>query len=111
MKRMMMSVAMGLAVFVLGYLFGTSKAQPFNSSAAIAAPLPQPAAAPEAVHCGEVREGLAALQSANKHLLGAQYIPNHAPKNIKDTWDSAVLTTQQAIQTTQNVLAWPGCSN
>jgi hypothetical protein len=112
MKRAILTLTMVLVIVVLGYRFGSTKAPTFNSSVAIAAPVPQPAAAPApVVRCGEVRAGLASLQDANKHLLAAQYIPSHAPKNIKDTWDTAVLTTQQAIQNTQNVLAWPGCSN
>ena len=111
MKRTMITLTAVIAVFLLGYLFGTSKTQRFNSSIAIAAPAPLPAAMPAPAHCGELREGLTSLQEANKHLLAAQFIPNHAPKNVKDKWDTAVLTTQQAIQDTQNVLDWPGCSN
>ena len=111
MKRTTITLTAVIAVFLLGYLSGTSRSPRFNSSVAIAAPAPLPAAMPAPVHCGEVREGLASLQEANKHLLAAQFIPTHAPKNVKDKWDTAVLTTQQAIQDTQNLLEWPGCSN
>jgi hypothetical protein len=68
MKRTIITFTVALAAFVLGYLFGVPKTQSFNSSAAIAAPAPVPAAVPMPHSCPNIHNAIGALQSAYRDL-------------------------------------------
>ena len=68
MKRTIISMTAVLAVLGLAILFGTPKGQRFNSSVAIAAPAPVPAAVPMPNRCPNIHEAMEALRSAEHEL-------------------------------------------
>lgn len=68
MKRTIITLTVVLAALVLAILFGTPKAQTFNSSAAIAAPAPAPMAVPMPAHCPRIHEAIDRLQATEEEL-------------------------------------------
>ena len=68
MKRTIITMTAVLAVLGLAILFGAPKGQNFNSSAAIAAPAPVPAAVPMPNRCPNIHEALEALRSAEHEM-------------------------------------------
>ena len=68
MKRTIITMSAVLAALGLAILFGAPKGQNFNSSAAIAAPAPVPAAVPMPNRCPNIHEALEALRSAEHEM-------------------------------------------
>ena len=68
MKRTIITMTAVLAVLGLAILLGAPKGQNFNSSAAIAAPAPVPAAVPMPNRCPNIHEALEALRSAEHEM-------------------------------------------
>jgi len=68
MKRTIITLTAVLALLGLAILFGTPKAQNFNSSAAIAAPAPAPLAVPMPNRCPNIHGAQEALRSAEQEL-------------------------------------------
>lgn len=73
MKRTIITLSVVLAALVLAILFGTPKAQTFNSSAAIAAPAPAAMAVPMPNRCPSIHEAIRALESAERDLHEARH--------------------------------------
>ncbi|MGD1101298.1 MAG: hypothetical protein ABSA59_04455 [Terriglobia bacterium] len=73
MKRTIITLTVVLAALVLAILFGTPKAQTFNSSAAIAAPAPVPMAVPVPARCPNIHEAIGALRTAENDLREARH--------------------------------------
>jgi len=68
MKRTITTMTAVLALLGLAILFGTPKAQNFNSSAAIAAPAPAPMAVPMPNRCPNIHGAIESLRSAEQEL-------------------------------------------
>lgn len=68
MKRTIITMTGVLAVLGLAILFGTPKAQNYNSSAAIAAPVPVPMAVPMPNRCPNIHGAIESLRSAQQEL-------------------------------------------
>jgi hypothetical protein len=68
MKRTIITMTAVLAALGLAILLGAPKGQNFNSSAAIAAPAPVPAAVPMPNRCPNIHEALEALRSAEHEM-------------------------------------------
>ena len=73
MKKTIFTVTVVLAALGLAILFGTPKAQTFNSSAAIAAPAPVPMAVPVPNRCPNIHEAIRALESAERDMHEARH--------------------------------------
>jgi hypothetical protein len=73
MKRTIFTLTAALAVLGFAILFGAPKAQNFNSSAAIAAPVPAPVAVPMPDRCPNIHEAIGALESAERDLREARH--------------------------------------
>ena len=73
MKRTIITLTVVIAALVLAVLFGTPKAQTFNSSAAIAAPAPVPMAVPIPDRCPNIHEAIRALESAERDMREARH--------------------------------------
>ncbi len=71
MKRTIITLTVVLAAFTLAILFGTPKAQTFNSSAAIAAPAPVPMAVPVPNRCPNIHGAIDSLRSSEQELRDA----------------------------------------
>ena len=68
MKRAIITLTVVLAALGLAILFGTPKAQTFNSSAAIAAPAPVPMAVPMPNRCPNIHAAIDALRQAESEM-------------------------------------------
>ena len=68
MKRTIITLNVVFAALVLAILLMNSRAQTFNSSAAIAAPAPIPMAVPMPPRCPNIHGAIEALQSAEQEL-------------------------------------------
>ncbi len=68
MKRTVITLTIVNVALVLAVLFGAPKAQNFNSSTAIAAPVPAPLAVPVPARCPHIHDAVGALQSAQEEL-------------------------------------------
>ena len=73
MKRTIFTLTVVLAALGLAILFGTPKAQSFNSAAAIASPAPVPMAVPVPDRCPNIHEAIRALESAERDLREARH--------------------------------------
>jgi hypothetical protein len=73
MKRTIVTLTVVLAALVLAILFGTPKAQTFNSSAAIAAPAPIPMAEPMPSRCPNIHASIESLRSAEQEMRDARH--------------------------------------
>jgi uncharacterized membrane protein len=71
MKRTIITLTVVVAAFVLGMMFGGSKVQTFNSSAAIAAPAPAPMAVPVPNRCPRIHEAIETLDHTLEELNSA----------------------------------------
>jgi hypothetical protein len=89
MKRTIITVTAVLAVLGLAILFGAPKGQNFNSSAAIAAPAPVPAAVPMPNRCPNIHEALEALRSAEHEMReGRHDFCGHKVEAMRATHDA-----------------------
>ena len=73
MKRTIITLTVVIAALVLAIVFGSPKAQTFNSSAAIAAPAPAAMAVPMPNRCPNIHEAIHALESAERDLREARH--------------------------------------
>ena len=73
MKRTLITITAALAILGFAILFGAPKAQTFNSSAAIAAPVPAAMAVPMPDRCPNIHEAIHALESAERDLREARH--------------------------------------
>jgi hypothetical protein len=73
MKRTIITMTAVLAVLGLAILLGAPKGQNFNSSAAIAAPAPVPAAVPMPNRCPNIHEAIGQLEAAEGTLRDARH--------------------------------------
>ena len=73
MKRAVITMTAALAVLILAILFGASKAQNFNSAAAIAAPVPAALAVPMPERCPNIHEAIRTLEAAERDMHEARH--------------------------------------